>query len=285
MDEAVAARALHWLSQEDYAAKHNQVKSKRLPGTTAWIEQSPQFQRWLIDEQQVLLCVGKPGVGKTILTSSVIDTLFEKHRTDANIGIAFCYFDFVRKDQCTEQVLRSMLFQLGRRLPSVPSALVKLHQCSSDNGSLPSIQDLLNVMSEMILDMSRAYLVIDALDELPYTDRRKLLSGLLGLREVCQISIFATSRSLPEVVQLLNQFPTLDIGANTDLEAYIVHRMVSLPRFIQEDPGLRDGIQASVMKESEGSYVRQVVSSKVTDQIQVSYRHHADRSACYYKEC
>ncbi|PYI02763.1 hypothetical protein BO78DRAFT_213479 [Aspergillus sclerotiicarbonarius CBS 121057] len=48
------------------------------------------------NDNQTLLCTGIPGVGKTILTSIVIEHLEEKYHDDRSVGIAYIYCNFRR---------------------------------------------------------------------------------------------------------------------------------------------------------------------------------------------
>jgi hypothetical protein len=175
-DKAVAA-ALRWLSQDDYAAEHNQIISKRVPGVSEDLERSAQFQQWLEGEQQVLLCLTKPAIGKNvwrdndqtmlcleksskwrnIVTSMVVDTLFDRFGADLNIGIAFVYSDLTRQDRSSGKLLRNMLLQLGQRSPSlsIRSTLADLHHRSNNNPSPPSTQDLLDALEAVTSKMSK----------------------------------------------------------------------------------------------------------------------------------
>jgi Cdc6-like AAA superfamily ATPase len=55
---------------------------------------SNEFQEWLNQSKQTLLCTGIPGAGKTVITSVVVDYLNENFQNDANIGIAICIATF-----------------------------------------------------------------------------------------------------------------------------------------------------------------------------------------------
>ncbi|KAH6638134.1 hypothetical protein C7974DRAFT_390939 [Boeremia exigua] len=257
MNEATGIKALKWLSQENYATRHAEVKSQRLPAIakmSEWIMNSAQFQTWLADEQQVLLCLGAPGTGKTGITSMVIDKLFEEHGRDSSIGIAFLYPRTGRKNRDPQQLLRSVLLQLGQRMPSVPSVLVDLYRRSSTNASPPTVQTLLGVMSGLVANWSRVYLVIDALEQLFSTDVRSLLSGLLGLQETLPISIFAASDSRSDIIEQFRQCPTIDIGVDTkqDVQTYIAYRISNFPSSLRD---FSDLIEKDVMRESEGSFL------------------------------
>ncbi|KAJ4377357.1 hypothetical protein N0V83_000182 [Neocucurbitaria cava] len=217
MNKVEAAEAYRWLSPGDHFAKHTHIKSSRAPGTLQWLVDSPQFQRWLDHEQQVLLCTGKPGSGKTVATSLVVDTLFEKFGFNLGIGIAFLYHAYGQEDQNPERFLRSVLYQLGHRLRLIPTALIDLYRRYNNSASSPSVQELLGIIFETISKMSKVYLVIDALDELKSSHRRVLLSGLLKLQENLHVSLFATSRGFPDVVNRFQQFPSLEISGSLNL--------------------------------------------------------------------
>lgn len=256
MDKVEAAKAYRWLSPGDPFEKHILFKSLRSPGTLKWLVDSPQFQRWLNDEQQVLLCTGNPASGKTVATSIVVDTLLEKFGSNEEIGIAFLYHTYDQEDQNLERLLRSVLYQLGYRLPLIPTALVDLYRRYNNGASLPSVQELLRIISETISKMSKVYLVIDALDELKSSHRRVLLSGLFGLQESLHVSLFATSRHIPDIVNRFQQFPSLEIGGAVvehDLDAFITQSMERLPKFVLRHPDLQAQVRETVTAGSHGT--------------------------------
>jgi hypothetical protein len=251
-DEAVAA-ALRWLIQDDYAAKHNQILLERVPGVSEDLVSSAQFQQWLAGEQQVLLCLVKPDTGKyrgmdddrivlysgesstgrNIVTSMVVDTLFENFGTDLNVGIAFVYSGPTRQNRSPEKLLRSMLLQLGQRSPSpsVRSTLVDLHHRSNNNISPPSTQNLLDSLGTVISKMSKVYMVIDSLNDLSGADRHKLLPGLQRLQNCLQISLLATSNTEMDDFQQFDRLSTIDIFdavAGYDLDKYLRRRFSNL---------------------------------------------------------
>jgi hypothetical protein len=235
-DEAVAA-ALRWLSQDDYAAKHNQIISERVPGVSEDLVRSAQFQQWLNGEQQVLFCLGEPDIAKTIATSMIVDTLFENFGTDLNIGIAFVYLDPKQQDRNPEKLLRSMLLQLGQRSPSVRPTLVDLYHRSNENTSPPSTKDLLDALDNAIVRISKVYLVIHSLDDLSSADRHELLPGLQQLQNQSQISLLATSSTSMKYFQNTDCLSTLEVSdavKRYDLDAYLHRRFSDLPRTFLE---------------------------------------------------
>jgi DNA replication protein DnaC len=82
------------LTPIDYAPQQSDFISRRQEGTGQWLLDSNEFQEWLNQSKQTLLCTGIPGAGKTVITSVVVDYLNENFQNDANIGIAICIATF-----------------------------------------------------------------------------------------------------------------------------------------------------------------------------------------------
>jgi hypothetical protein len=58
-----------WLSNYRSMEKHHDVSARRTPGTGEWLLQHSLFKDWMKDQQKnSLICLGGPGVGKTVLT-------------------------------------------------------------------------------------------------------------------------------------------------------------------------------------------------------------------------
>jgi Cdc6-like AAA superfamily ATPase len=107
---------LRWLCQLDVSESHREALSTRLLGTLQWLLESPQYRRWLDDDQQVLLYVGNPGSGKAIAATKVVDTL-ETLGEAENVGIAFLYINF-KADLRVERLLQILLSATRRMLLS-----------------------------------------------------------------------------------------------------------------------------------------------------------------------
>lgn len=58
---------LDWLSAPYHSQKHDEIKSKRVAGTGDWLLQTQEFQKWTRKGQTSLVCLGGPGVGKSVL--------------------------------------------------------------------------------------------------------------------------------------------------------------------------------------------------------------------------
>jgi Cdc6-like AAA superfamily ATPase len=203
--EAEADDALRWLSRKGFSDMHRQAQDKRMPGTLKWIADAPQFRRWLDEDRQVLLYMNIPGSGKTIAVSQVVDTLLERFGTEDKIGIAFFYPSFAL-EVSLKQMLQSLLYQLGRRFPELPTALKKLCLRYKPGESQPSLACLFEGISYISANLSKVYLVIDALDELPSYDRHKLLSELFFLQEDLSTYVIFPIFHIPSPVNFVRSF-------------------------------------------------------------------------------
>ena len=61
---------LDWIYPGNFKAKHEEIKSKRVPESGKWFLESPEYQNWLstTETPAKLYCPGLAGAGKTVLT-------------------------------------------------------------------------------------------------------------------------------------------------------------------------------------------------------------------------
>src|SRR4051794_26026815 len=103
---------LEWLTPVEYHSRLSEFIGKRQTGTGQWLLNSEEFQTWLNASKTTLFCPGIPGAGKTILTSIVIEDLYERYET---AGMAYIYFDFRHlEEQRMTVLLASLVKQLSR---------------------------------------------------------------------------------------------------------------------------------------------------------------------------
>jgi hypothetical protein len=207
-----------------------------------------------------------------MLTSMVIDRLHELFRNDSTVGVAFLYCNHRVEGQKPEVLVSSLLYQLLRRLPLVPTEFLSLDHDLAKVTTPPSVSDLLNLLEILVTKLSKVYIVIDALDELSSSTRRLLLSGLLDLQATQHVNLLSMSRSLPDIVKRFEPFPRLMIQEGghlqQDITKYINRRLDTLPDFAQT-PQIREKIVQNVLEKSNGMSVYLHISIVLTDANQV----------------
>ncbi|KAF2187469.1 hypothetical protein K469DRAFT_685938 [Zopfia rhizophila CBS 207.26] len=222
---------LNWLNPIDYASQQSDFLSRRQEGTGQWLLESAEFQGWLNNRKQSLFCPGIPGAGKTILTSIVIEKLYNHFQDDGNVSIAHLYCNFRRKnEQDTLDLLANMLKQLTQSLSTVPESLKSLYDNLSSKMARPSFEDISKAVFSVVALQNRACVLVDALDECQPTagNALKLLTFLFNL----QIR-----------------------ASDEDLRRYLQGHMSQLPRLVQTKQGLQEQIVAEITKFVDGMYV------------------------------
>jgi hypothetical protein len=219
---------LDWLSSESFAADWG--KPIYQPGTGRWFIESPGFQTWIQNPGQTLFCPGIPGAGKTNMASIVIDELDRRHGNDPSVGIAYTFCSFRYCDdprQSPDNVLASMIRQLIRRLPLLPSTVQLLYEKHRSNGSRPSFNDLSNAFKDVVqMALKQVFIVIDALDECKAVTISRILSQISETQASGNLNLLSTSRSVPAIEARFQGRPCQEIRATKeDVMRYLKARL------------------------------------------------------------
>lgn len=250
---------LDWLTPIDYASQQNDYLKRRQPGTGQWLLDSAEYQTWVPTSQQTLFCPGIPGAGKTILTSIVIDHLSTRFQNDADIGIAYVYFNYKQNvdKQNVDNLLSSLLKQLSQERPSLPDSVKALHGQHRNKRTQPSIDELSRALQSVAAMYSRVFIIVDALDECRASNgcRAKFLSEIFTLQAKTGANLFATSRHISNIKKEFEGSTQLEIRASEeDVRRYLDGRVLRLPGFVTRSPELQEEIKAAIVKAVDGMY-------------------------------
>ncbi|KAF4956485.1 hypothetical protein FSARC_11555 [Fusarium sarcochroum] len=250
---------LKWLTPIDYALQQSDYNGRRQEGTGQWFLQSTKFQQWIASRKQTLFCPGIPGAGKTIITSLVIDELYTRRQKDPSIGFAYLYCDFRRQDeQDIISLLASLLKQLSQTQDPLPEEVQHLYAEYKNRQKRPSPSELVEALKKAIGRHSQVYIIVDALDECPVAEgcRTRLLSEIFKLQEEAGISIFCTSRPIPEIVGSFQGATSVAIRArDEDLHQYLAGNLDRLPSFVLSNAGLQKEIKDTISKIANGMFL------------------------------
>jgi Cdc6-like AAA superfamily ATPase len=250
---------LDWLTPIDYAPQQSDFIARRQEGTGQWLLDSDQFREWLTQGKQTLFCPGMPGAGKTMIASIVVDDLCTRFQNDARVGIAYLYCNFRRQqEQKHADLLASLLKQFVQEQPSMTESMKSLYERHKGTRTRPSLDEILKALHSVVADYSRAFIIIDALDESQVSDggRKKLLSEIFTLQAKTEASLFITSRFIPEITKELAGSISLEIRASDeDVQKYLNGHMSRLPSCVSRNPGLQEQIKAEIIKAVNGMYV------------------------------
>ncbi|KAH8817560.1 hypothetical protein DL96DRAFT_1820352 [Flagelloscypha sp. PMI_526] len=164
----------NWLQPIHQTSKLDANIRARSGTTCQWLLKNDTFMKWMEKKRGLLWFRGLMGTGKTVMSSFMIETL----RARGEAYVAFFYFEFTNPITLSEEaVLRSLVCQLAGASPAVVRTLYQKH----NNGGLqPQLATLQNALNELVSASAKpVFIIIDALDELPPTQRKYFLPSLL----------------------------------------------------------------------------------------------------------
>ncbi|KAJ7082339.1 ankyrin repeat-containing domain protein [Mycena crocata] len=175
-----------WLSSPpNMREKQEETQKLHKEGTGDWLLENDTFVEWQ-DYGGTLWIRGLSGSGKSVLCSAVINSLKDDRQLSEELGhppaIAFFYFDFRHeKTQAVDVSLRRIVLQLSAQSPNSHAVLERYYR--SSNGQIsPTYKDLRQILHDLLLELPRAYIVFDALDECDETELGRLFDILDMLR-------------------------------------------------------------------------------------------------------
>ncbi|KAN0135087.1 hypothetical protein V8E53_006978 [Lactarius tabidus] len=200
-----------------------------------WFSEGSVFAEW--NARGSLLWIhGKPGSGKTILMSTVIQEI-DRMRKAGLALMAYFFFDFrdTRK-QHRRDLLSSLLFQLGARSDTCHDIFSRFYLDHDEGAHQPPDEALSKCLTDMLKVQGQpaTYIIIDALDESPDisgtpTAREKVLQfleDLVGL-QLPTVHICISSRPEIDIQTILEPLATFRVslheesGQMADISGYI----------------------------------------------------------------
>ncbi|KAG5794504.1 hypothetical protein H9Q69_006460 [Fusarium xylarioides] len=256
-------KILDWLTSVDYGLQQSEFQKVQQPGTGSWLLDTSEYRTWLETPGQTLFCQGIPGVGKTILTSGLIDHLSSKLAGDSTNGISYIFCNFQRQDQQNSNgLLTCILKQLSAGLPSLPECLRSLYTSHSIPRTRPSSREIISTLASVISEHKRVFIIIDALDEYGSAPgaRETFLMELGRLQQEFDVNLFATSRFdttiSSEIRYSFLHSMSLEINAvRDDICTYIEGNFNILPSDIRHDKDLRRDIIESIQESVDGMFL------------------------------
>ncbi|KAI1292579.1 nucleoside phosphorylase domain-containing protein [Xylaria venustula] len=250
---------LDWLTATDYGPQQSDYLKRRQPGTGQWLIDSGEYQNWIQESNKTLFCPGIPGAGKTILTSIVIDDLEKRLHREITSAVAYIYCNYKRRsEQTPENLLSSLLKQLGQTQPSLPHSLKELYDRHKAKRTRPSLDEIFKVLELVTVQNSRVFIIVDALDECQALDRcrTKFLSAIFNLQIKTRVNILTTSRFIPEITDQFKGAISIEIRATKDdISRYLRDRLPELPKLVTNQSSLQDEITTSITEAVDGMYV------------------------------
>ncbi|KAF9233294.1 hypothetical protein BU15DRAFT_66691 [Melanogaster broomeanus] len=243
-----------WMDAVDCTTKYEITLRQRQDETCKWLFDSRAYVHWCSSPKGFLRLCGKPGSGKSMLTSTVIQNL---SKTAADSGVlAYFYCDF-RTERSTHafEIIRSLLTQLLRKYKDNWFPLLDVLVNRKSNGSMPPVD--LDMLYELLLKAVQLHnqpvLVIDALDEC--NDHVKLTDLLARLHYGASCRVFVTSRPFPHASKSFSNLPTIDLDDMSaeilcDMKLHVEKEVAKCKKL----DSLHDEIVPSLLEKADGMF-------------------------------
>lgn len=248
-----------WLKAPDPSSNHNSAIKLRNEGSGNWLLQSHLYQDWLSSPRAFLWLYGKPGCGKTILSSTAIQETLEYCSTRPRAVVAYFYFSFgdVEK-QKPEAMLRSAILQL---VQSQEISFESLQVSTELDRGQPTTERLLHLLRRILEALDQVFIIIDALDECQ--DRSELLANLetmVGWKSE-SLRVLCTSRRETDISATMDIIcPTGQMVCieseivEADIREYVRHRLAEDPKLKRwrSNSGAKTEIESAIMEKVDG---------------------------------
>ncbi|KAJ6602566.1 hypothetical protein DFH09DRAFT_1354883 [Mycena vulgaris] len=248
---------IDWCSPINFFLRQEDIFAARQPGTGDWFLNSEEFKAWKAGLGAKLWCPGIPGAGKTVLMSIIVDHLRKNMQPGEHIGVAAIYLNHKEtKIQTPPSLLASIWRQLVLQKP-ISLEIRQLYEKNYEACTRPSLEDFYQILCSAIIEYSKVYVVVDALDEYPEEQRNTLLNHLAMLGPT--VNIMFTSRPHFNIYTIFSTTSTLEIRATEhDIRCYVnaqTSKSLQLSSHIKSRPSLGDEIETQIVGRSDGMFL------------------------------
>jgi tetratricopeptide (TPR) repeat protein len=253
-------RVMEWLNPVDVQSDFQRELKKRTEETCSWILANKDYENWKEPQKHdyILWINGRPGSGKSVLSTSVIADL--QHQKEKKKGTEVFYFFFDKTDERRNSVMAaivSMIAQLVGRLPSLPTNLLSIYQAATKFGrsQVSDSDEPLRILSSLVKTIPRLYVVLDGLDEC--TDLDKIIEFIFGLtRDATNVHLLCLSREIPLWKKHFGSYPTITLDpekTKSDIDKFLEEQIELLSESLGVD--LHDILFERLSRDAKGNFL------------------------------
>lgn len=248
----------------DYADQQGALRSIRHKGVGEWFLETQEFKSWLMEDRGTLLCSGKPGVGKTMITSLVVDFVLGSHKVDGQVGVAYIYCRHDRHkvifDEDPGYLMKLILRQLlacCNTMPDeisniVPVEFRSLHSSKCQERFIPSLDEIYDLLAIVLGLFNKSFLIIDAIDELPGSACNEFVSQIFAIQQRFNLNVFITSRYTSSIAQDAQHITQIQISAREEDLRTSVTRILERGSLLKNRPDLRERALSQTLQVADG---------------------------------
>ncbi|KAI9642687.1 hypothetical protein NHQ30_008418 [Ciborinia camelliae] len=232
---------LKWLTQVDPKEDYYRSLNRRSPGTGVWLQDDSRFKSWKdcsksSEDYSTLWIHGRPGSGKTVLSSVTIEYLQQESEKKEKNLVAYFYCDSgdSRKRE-TLNILGSILAQLIMPMQDFPIEVYEAYYRARKYGRqhISRADDILSIIKHVGVDVPLSYIILDGIDECSDpADLTKSFGNIAGSTSNIRLALF--SRNLPTIINELAEVPhtTIELEptlVQPDIDKFLTKSLHHLP--------------------------------------------------------
>ncbi|KIL84992.1 hypothetical protein FAVG1_11863 [Fusarium avenaceum] len=184
----------------------------------------------------------------------ILQHLQQKHSASVGVRIAGVFCNYKEKDlQTPANLLAGIWRQLAYDRSPLSDEVVSLYDANAEKGTRPSFNETASVLTNEINKLSKAFVVIDAIDECG----PNIVPSILRILDIPRVNILLTSR-LPGSGPLASD-ASLSIQPSTlDMRLYVESRLSEsslMSRHCEKDPSLRDEVVSTITSRASGMFL------------------------------
>ena len=286
-------RALFLTNPQDDLAAIRSAKGDRVDGTCEWVLTQHQYSSWLVEgSPQLLWLSGAPGIGKTVISSFLVEELTPIAERSWQMTLAYYFCDDKHQERRTAAaILRGLLLQILRQRPVLFKHIQTSFEMSGDS-LFTNFHGLWRIFFATIHDpeMGEVCCLVDALDECEKDSRQLFLFEFAKLFRPQQsrrtsVKFIITSRRENDIVESLFvvspaiRHLQIDSGkVNNDLSKFIDVKVDVLSRLKGYNLELKEKIKFTLTEKAGGTFLfvslvlHDLKMTKATFQVQQKLR-------------
>lgn len=254
----VRQKIRNWLDPVDASSFHKLLQKQRQPGTGKWFLDSKNYVRWKTQPSSLLWVHGIPGAGKSVLCSTVVDSLLECCRVQKNLGLGYFYFSFDdrKRRHVRDGLLRTLICQLWSRLGQESNELDQLYNLCKREDRSPTLDELGELLQSLVSGFSETYIAIDALDEC--TEREDLLEMIAQIADwqLRNLHVMVFSRVEDYIEEIIGPFLTCKVRVEDeigqDIQLYIQEQLKKDTRLKKWPEDVKQEIETRLLEKADG---------------------------------
>ncbi|KAI1877911.1 uncharacterized protein JN550_000093 [Neoarthrinium moseri] len=262
-DSNIVEKVTRWLAPIDCYSRLDDITATRDTGSGTWLLENETYSEWKNSfSEPIIWITGQPGIGKTVLSSTIITN---NRRQDSNLNsiVGFFHCDAGNaRAKTANDVLSNIIFQILEGLRSkdgsidLPQCIVRSYHRSTTFGrqSITNDDSPGDLLLELVPENAQLILIIDGIDELDNPE--ELIMVLDGLvLQTTRIQIAFLGRELPQFEQHVGSKPHIRISTDAsqhDIASYVARNSGIIP---VDDDHLRQEIVKEITSRAEGMFL------------------------------